>query len=136
MVTVADMTERDVAVAGLPGGGGSSVRRWATRLLLFQAAAFVVFTLLLVLVAYQDPNAWISLPIACYTALTSALLFAVGAWLRRSRWARGPGVVLELLQLLTGCWVWLAGAPVLGGPLVLLGLVGAALLLAPYHERT
>ena len=62
-----------------------------------------------------------------------AVLLGGFAWLlaRRRAWARGPAIVLELLFLPIGYYLIIGGVPVLGIPLILLGLACGGLLLAP-----
>lgn len=112
--------------------------RWAVRLILAEAVALAVLTLFLV---YLDLTAdWtaaqMALSITGYLALMTALFFAVGIALARGRrWARGPAIVLELLQVPIGYTMLTNGLPLVGGPLLVLGLTGAVLLLAPGTRR-
>ena len=105
--------------------------RWAVRLLWLRAAAFGAWTLYLGYATFRYPEAWLALPVACFTGLTTAVLIAVGMWLRRSGWARGAAVLVELLQLLTGAWAWAAGSLVIGVPLMAMSVAGLVLVLAP-----
>jgi hypothetical protein len=114
--------------------GSTATLRWAVRLLLVQAAGLAVVTLLLV---YLDVTAkWTAAEMALsttgYLALMTVAFGFVGISLaRRRRWARGPAIVIELLQVPIGYTMLTNGLPVLGVPILVLGLVGAGLLLAP-----
>jgi len=108
--------------------------RWAVWLLAVQAVALAGVTGLFV---YEDitarpGNMSDALATTAYFAVLT-LIFAVLAWyLRQHRsWARGPAIVLELLSLPVGYLMLQAGQVWLGPPVMLLGLTGAGLLLAP-----
>jgi hypothetical protein len=108
--------------------------RWAVRLLLVQAAALAVLTLLLVYLGlagdYTAARMALSLP--GYVGLMTAALLGLGVALaRHRRWARGPAIVLELLQVPIGFTMLSGGLPQVGAPLLISGLLGAGLLLAP-----
>lgn len=108
--------------------------RWAVRLLLLEGAGLAALTLFFV---YLDLTAsWTAAKMALsstgYLALMTVLFIAIGVALhRRRRWARGPGIVTQMLQMPIGWTMLTHGAPWLGGPLFALGLAGAILLFAP-----
>lgn len=108
--------------------------RWAVGLLAAQAVGLVGLTIVLV---YADVVATATTPqgaigLTIFTALLAALLGLL-AWslLRRRRWARGPSIVLQLLLVPIGWTMINGGQPLLGIPVIALGLAGAGLLLAP-----
>ncbi|HEX6500876.1 MAG TPA: hypothetical protein VF054_17875 [Micromonosporaceae bacterium] len=108
--------------------------RWAVWVLAVQAVALAGVTGLFV---YDDVTARPgslrdALATTAYFAVLT-LVFAVLAWYLRQRrsWARGPAIVLELLCLPVGYLMVQAGQLWLGVPVILLGLLGAGLLLAP-----
>jgi hypothetical protein len=67
-----------------------------------------------------------------FTAIM-AILLGLFAWAlaRRRGWARGPAVVLELMLLPVGWFMTTGGLAWLGVPVLLIGLLGAGLLVAP-----
>jgi hypothetical protein len=109
--------------------------RWAVRLLIFEGAGLALVTLWLV---YLDVTAdaadrRAALGVTAYLALMTVLFLGIGFALhRRRRWARGPGIVVQMLQMPIG-WTMLTQGhqPYIGAPLFLLGLAGAVLLFAP-----
>ncbi len=108
--------------------------KWAVWLLLIQATGLAFVTALLIYLNLTAEKtsvamAWSS---TVYVALlTAAFAFLAASLSRRKRWARGPAIVVELLQVPIGYTMITNGLPVLGVPVLLLGLLGAALLLAP-----
>jgi hypothetical protein len=62
-----------------------------------------------------------------------AMAFAGIAWAlaRRRSWARGPAIVLQLLLAAIGYYMIQGGVALVGVPVLLLAVIGAALLLAP-----
>ncbi|MER7006999.1 hypothetical protein ABT297_28720 [Dactylosporangium sp. NPDC000555] len=108
--------------------------RWAVRLLLLEGAGLTALTLLLV---YLDlTSTWtaarMALSFTVYLALMAVLFIGIGVALhRRQRWARGPGIVTQMLQMPIGWTMLNNGQPWIGAPLFLLGLTGAVLLFAP-----
>lgn len=108
--------------------------RWAVRLLLVEGAGLAALTLLFV---YFDlTQKWVTaggaLSSTVYLGLMAVLFIGIGIALhRRQRWARGPGIVTQMLQMPIG-WTMLShGQPWIGAPLFALGLTGAVLLFAP-----
>lgn len=123
----------DPAIPG-PAARIPATLRWAVWLLAAQA---VVAWAITVLYVYEDFTAAAGSPGG---AVASTLYFAMLAvvlvvlpWslYRRRRWARGPAIVLELLMVPMGYLMITAGVPWLGVPVLVIGLVGAGLLLAP-----
>ncbi|WP_238016854.1 hypothetical protein KZZ52_05695 [Dactylosporangium sp. AC04546] len=108
--------------------------RWAVRLLLLEGAGLAALTLLFV---YWDVTAdFAALEMALsstgYVALMAAIFIGVGIALHhRKRWARGPGIVVQMLQMPIGWTMLTHGQPYVGVPLFALGLAGAILLFAP-----
>ena len=70
--------------------------------------------------------------VTIYTALVAGA-FGLLAWAlhRRKGWARGPAIVLHMLMLPIGYTMLTNGQPALGVVTMVLGLLGAGLLLAP-----
>jgi hypothetical protein len=108
--------------------------RWAVRLLLLEGAGLTALTLLFVYFALTSgwTAAGMALSVIGYLALMAVLFIGIGAALhRRRRWARGPGIVAQMLQMPIGWTMLQTGQPYLGGVLFGLGLAGAILLFAP-----
>jgi hypothetical protein len=108
--------------------------RWAIWLLLAQAVALGAVAAFLV---YEDLTAPASsargaILVTVYVALMAGVLAVLGwALARRRRWARGPAIVLQMLLLPMGYTMVIGGLPWLGVPVLLVGVCGAGLLLAP-----
>jgi hypothetical protein len=108
--------------------------RWAVGLLAGEA---VVVAALTAFVIYKDLTAtvvvWRDAMIVTGFATVCAILLGLLAWMlaRRRGWARGPAVVLQLMLLPVGWYMVSGGLAWLGVPVFLLGLVCAALLVAP-----
>lgn len=108
--------------------------RWAVRLLFLEGAGLALLTLLFVY--YDVTGEWTAAEIALsttgYLALMTVLFLSVAVALhRRRRWARGPGIVAQMLQMPIGWTMLTHGQPLIGAPLFALGLAGAILLFAP-----
>jgi hypothetical protein len=107
--------------------------RWAVRLLFFEGSCLALVTIGTVYLAAAGKaedarGAW---GVTTFLALLTALLLGIGFALhRRQRWARGPGIVVQMLMMPLG-WAMITQQPYLGAPLFLLGLAGAVLLFAP-----
>jgi hypothetical protein len=112
----------------------SATLRWAVRLLFLEGVGLALLTLVVV---YLDITAeWTAASIALsstgYLALMTVLFLGVAVALhRRRRWARGPGIVAQMLQMPIGWTMLTHGQPLIGAPLFALGLAGAILLFAP-----
>ena len=113
---------------------GPTTLRWAIRLLAVEVLGVAAVTVFL---AYEDVtataantrNAW---SVTGFAVAASVLLAGLcWALLRRRAWARGPAIVLEMMLLPIGYYMIRGGLPWLGVPVLLLGLCGAGLLLAP-----
>ncbi len=115
-----------------------ALRRWplwaAVGVVLAQTAALAVLTGVL---AYLDltrggTTTRIAASVTGYAAVMTVLFAAVGAGLARGRrWARGPAVVLEMLQMPIGYSMMTDGGFALGLAVLVAGLAGTVLLLAP-----
>jgi len=114
--------------------GAPATLRWAVRLLLLEGAGLAALTLFL---AYLDVTSdWTAAEMALsftgYLALMTVVFIGIGVALhRRRRWARGPGIVAQMLQMPIGWTLINTGQPYIGVPLFALGLLGAILLFAP-----
>jgi hypothetical protein len=117
-----------------PKTGNAPTLTWAVRLLALQAVAVAVTT---ALVVYADLTQEAGTVRAALTVtgyfLLMAAIFALLAWSlhRRKAWARSPAIVLELLLVPIGWYMITGGSAWLGVPVLVVGLVGAGLLLAP-----
>lgn len=111
----------------------------AVWLLLLQATALALLTLYLI---YLDVTADATtvqgaLSTTVFVAIMAAAFLLVGVSLsRRRRWARGPAIVIEMLQVPIGYTMLTHGLPAVGAPVLVCGLAGAALLLAPSTRRS
>ncbi|GAA5183438.1 hypothetical protein GCM10023322_22720 [Rugosimonospora acidiphila] len=108
--------------------------RWAILLLLVEAAGVVVASGLLAYYATTQPTVGVSSTIISVAfPFALAVVLALLAWQlrRRQAWARGPSIVLELLMVPIGYYMVAGGATWIGVPVMILGLLGAGLLLAP-----
>lgn len=122
--------------AGSPSAGstGDVMLRWAVRLILAQAVVLAAVTAFLAYasVRSQASTVRVELSVTGYALLITALLALVGiALLRRRRWARGPAIVLELLQVPIALGMLTGGMPAIGVPVLLVSATAAGLLLAP-----
>jgi hypothetical protein len=107
-------------------------------LVLLQAAGLALLTLFLVYLdlTAKSATAAMALSTTAYVALMTAAFAFVGVSLaRRKRWARGPAIVIELLQVPIGYTMLTNGLPAVGAPVLILGLLGAGLLLAPATRK-
>ncbi|HTJ32438.1 MAG TPA: hypothetical protein VL738_04355 [Dactylosporangium sp.] len=133
------MSRKDAQVSGTAAAETApdqtpATLRWAVRLLLFEGAGLALLTLWL---GYLDVTADASdaraaFGVTAYLALMTVLFLGIGFALhRRRRWARGPGIVVQMLQMPIGWTMLTQGQPYIGAPLFLLGVTGAVLLFAP-----
>jgi hypothetical protein len=116
---------------GNTSGNLPATLRWAIWILLFEAVA------ILVIVAFEvyANNSATSLAHEARGAagpVGYAVVLALLAWQLRARraWARGAAIVTQLLLLPIGYTILSSGAPVIGIPMIVIGLAGAGLLLA------
>jgi hypothetical protein len=112
--------------------------RSAVWLVLLQAAGLALLTLFLVYLDLTAKSATVAMALSttAYIALMTAAFAFVGISLaRRKRWARGPAIVIELLQVPIGYTMLTNGLPAVGAPVLILGLLGAGLLLAPATRK-
>ena len=70
----------------------------------------------------------VTLYTATFVVILGGLAFALH---RRRRWARGPAIVLQMLLIPIGYTMAASGLPALGIPVMVIGLAGAGILLAP-----
>ena len=119
---------------GAPPVGSDVTLRWAVRLLTLETAALVALLAFLVYVDLTAPAQSLTqaLGLTLYIAVLAALLGLVtwSLW-RRRRWARGPAVVLNLLLVPIGYTMAGTGLAWLGIPVMVVGIFGAGLLVAP-----
>jgi hypothetical protein len=112
--------------------GSPAALRWAIGVLAVEAAGVGVIAGWLVYEAATSTgrrNAW---SITGFAIAVAAVLALFGwALARRMAWARGPSIVLELMLVPIGYYMIKGNLIWLGVPVVLLGLFGAGLLLAP-----
>lgn len=114
--------------------GGSLALSWAVGVLFLQTGALAVIAALLIYfdLTREVTTARMALSVTGYLVMMTLLFGLVGfALRRRKRWARGPAIVLELLQVPIGYQMAFGGGSLFGLPVLVLGLVAAALLLAP-----
>jgi hypothetical protein len=133
------VSRKDTQVSGTAAADTAPERtpatlRWAVRLLLVEGAGLAVVTLWLVYLDLTADAASVpgAVSVTVYFALMTVCFLGCGLALhRRRRWARGPGIVVSMLQMPIGLTLLQNGQPYLGGPLFVLGLAGAVLLFAP-----
>jgi hypothetical protein len=107
---------------------------WAVRLLLGEAVVVGLLTLLAIWAAVTTSGVSVQSAAATpvFTALCGAVLAGLGVALgRKKALARGPAIVLEMLMMPMGYYMVVGGLAWLGVPMIVLGLLGAGLLLAP-----
>jgi hypothetical protein len=118
----------------MPAEPGSRTLRWAVVLLAIQTVGLVAIVGWLSYADLASPSqstasaVGLTVFVALWAALLGGLAWAL--WRLRS-WARGPAIVLELLLVPIGYSMASNGLPWVGVPVLLLGLTGAGLLLAP-----
>jgi hypothetical protein len=132
---VAVVTEKGAEAAkaakALPAPG---TLRGAIGLLLAEATAVVLLVAYLVDKDLTAENVvWRDALIVTGFAAIIAIVLGVLGWAltRRRAWARGPAVALELLVLPIGGYMISGGLAWLGVPVLVLGLLGVGLLVAP-----
>lgn len=113
-------------------------RRWLLRAIVgimsvqVVALAAVTSWLLYHDLASEVTTARIAGSVTGYAACMTALFAVAAAGLaRRRRWARGPAIVLELLQVPIGYNLTAAGGYPVGVPMLALSVACAVLLFAP-----
>ena len=107
---------------------------WAVRLILAEAAAVGVLTALSIWAAVTTSSVTVESAIATsgFIALCAVVLAALGIALgRKKALARGPSIVLQMLLIPLGYYMIAGGLPWLGVPVIVIGLLGSGLLLAP-----
>jgi hypothetical protein len=117
-----------------PKTGDPVSLRWAIWLLFAEAVAIAVASGWLVYWAVTQPTVGAkSTVVSVGFPVGLAVVFGLLAWQlrRRQSWARGPAIVLEMLLIPIGFYMIAGGVAWLGIPVLVVGLVGAGLLLAP-----
>lgn len=118
---------------------GAATLTWAVRLLFGQLVGLVAVTGFLV---YLDATnhasaAESAASVTGFSALmTAAVALVAFSLARRRRWARAPAIVIELLLVAAGYTMLRVGSLLaIGIPVLIVGLLGAGLLLAPPTRR-
>lgn len=118
-------------------GRAPATLRWAVVLLLAEGAVVALVTAYLIYLdatttQLRRDNRLGNAIMITGLALGVAVLLALCGWAlaRRRGWARGPGVFLELMLLPIGYFMIQAGKPWAGVPVLMIGLLGAGLLVA------
>jgi len=125
------VTEPTADAAGVPS---RTTLRWAVRLILAQVVALALLTAALGYGSLVDRSttARMAASVTGYALLLTVLLGCAGVGLaRHRRWARGPAIVLELLQVPIGFGLLAGGLAVVGVPMLAASIGAAGLLLAP-----
>ncbi len=107
---------------------------WAVRLMLAEAVAVGLLTALSIWAAVTTSNVTIESAIATsgFIALSAVVLAALGlALARKKALARGPAIVLQMLLIPLGYYMVAGGLAWVGVPVMVIGVVGSGLLLAP-----
>lgn len=108
--------------------------RWAVRLLAVEtiliaaAAVYVAYEVFAATPTSKQSGAALLVFVVICAFIVGGLSRAL--WNFRT-WARGPAIVVELLLLPIGYYMATGGASYLGIPVMIVGLFGAGLLLAP-----
>ncbi|HEY2673303.1 MAG TPA: hypothetical protein VGJ07_23435 [Rugosimonospora sp.] len=117
-----------------PKTGDRTSLRAAIWLLLVEAVGVLVATGFLGYDAATQSTVGASSTVASVAfPLGLAVVLALLGWQlrRRQAWARGPAIVLEMLMVPVGYYMVAGGAVWIGVPVMIIGVVGAGLLLAP-----
>jgi hypothetical protein len=108
--------------------------RWAALLLTGEAVLLVALVVYLVIqdIVGAPSTVGQAVAVTLYPAIFAAVLGLL-AWslARRRAWARGPAIVLQMLLIPLGYAMTTGNAALLGVPVMIVGVTGAALLLAP-----
>ena len=115
-----------------------STLRWAVWLLWAEAVAVAMLAAYLVfqLFTATATDLGVALAVTGFAFAAAAALFALGRALAgRHAGARAPAIVAQLMLLPVGYTLIQAGLAWLGGPLMALGLLVSALLVAPPTNR-
>lgn len=124
MITVYRVSDTSVSMTTL---------RWAVRILFAQAAAVTVLAVLVIITAATSKGTSTASVVATplITIFFAAVFGGLGFALHQLRaWARGPAIVMEMLLVPIGFYA-ISGSLIVGGVIMLSGLAGAGLLLAP-----
>jgi hypothetical protein len=111
-----------------------STLTWAVRLLAVEAVAlagaavFVAWEVITATATSKRSGAAFFVFVLICALIVGGLARALS---NLKPWARGPAIVIELLLLPIGYYMITGGLPYLGIPTMIVGLVGAGLLLAP-----
>lgn len=108
--------------------------QWAVRLLAVEALALVGLAIYVAWAALAKSTESKEGAGALLALIIIGVLIVAGlsrALSNLKTWARGPAIVLELLLLPIGYTMISGGLPYVGIPVMLIGLFGSGLLLAP-----
>lgn len=122
------------ASASVPSRDVGRNLRWAIRLLYAETVATGVVTLLTLWLAIASDSIGVASAVAtvAFAALCAAILGGLAAALARGKGlARGPAILVHMLLIPIGGYMIAGGIAWLGVPVLLVGLLGAGLLLAP-----
>jgi hypothetical protein len=121
---------RTTAPGDTPGNLPATLR-WAIWLLLAEAVAILAIVAFEIYANYSGTSLAHEARGAA-GPVGYAVVLALLAWQLHARraWARGAGIVTQLLLLPIGYTILTSGAPVIGTPMIVIGLAGAGLLLA------
>jgi hypothetical protein len=122
----------DPTEAGSPATGATL--RWAIRLLLAEAVVLGLLTLVTIWAAITTANVSASSAAAVpvFTAICGAIVGGLGLALARGKsLARGPAIVIQMLLILISYYMIDGGLVWVGVPVMIVGLLGTGLLLAP-----
>jgi hypothetical protein len=108
--------------------------RWSVRVISLHAVAVfgvaVLFTWGSLTAKGMSTVSVVATPLIFF--FFAAVFIGLAVALHQMRgWARGPAIVLEMLLIPIGWYIFSAGVVVVGVPVVLTGLAGTVLLLAP-----
>jgi hypothetical protein len=117
-----------------PESAGARSLDWAIRVLYAEAVATAVIALGTIWLAVAAANVSVSSAIAtpAIAVLLAVVWGGLGLALRRGKaLARGPAIVMQMLLIPIGYYMIVGGLAWLGVPVMVAGLLGAGLLLAP-----
>jgi hypothetical protein len=112
----------------------TSTLRWAVRLIALHALCVLGVAVLFTYGSFTQKGmstaSVVATPLIFF--FFAAVFAGLAVALHQMRgWARAPSIVLEMLLVPIGWYFVSAGVPAVGIPVVLTGIVGAGLLLAP-----
>lgn len=121
-------------VTDTPTRTNAPTLRWAVRVLAVEAVALTALAIYVAWATLARSTTSKQGAGALLALIIIGVLIVVGlsrALSNLKTWARGPAIVLELLLLPIGYTMISGGLAYVGIPVMLIGLVGACLLLAP-----